>query len=125
MELKETENIIIEMLRQHFKDDERSFGSIDKHFERNEELAKNNGEHLSYFRKDLTGVMNKVDSIEISIGNIEKFMEKSEPLFETYRDFQGVARFTKGGSSGIIKTALTATGIMGIIEILKRIPWSH
>jgi hypothetical protein len=91
-----TNNDIYGILENHFEDDRIAFGKISDRFDKNDEIAVQNGNHMSFIRKDLTEVNNKIskltDTLSSHIKAVEPILTNYQDTQATYRTFARLAR---------------------------------
>lgn len=117
-----TNSDIYNAMVQHFKDDGVAFSKIDEKFERYNEIAVTNGEHMSYIAKDLNTYNKKIDSLtEI----VTKHITAVEPILNTYNDTQATKRTIMRITTPIITFILGTASLIGayyvIIGMIKQI----
>lgn len=70
------------ILKQHFKDDEIAFSKIHSHLNRNDELTKINGEHMSTIGKNLAEINTKMGIMTLTLNN---HIEEVTPILKEYK----------------------------------------
>lgn len=110
-----TNSDIYNAMTQHFKDDAIAFSKIDEKFEKNNQIAINNGEHMSHIRLDLTTYNKKIDSLtEIVTTHITAV----EPILSTYNDTQATKRTIMRIATPIITFVLTFASLIGAYYVI-------
>lgn len=72
------------MMHAHFEDDKKAFASIKSLQEKHEEISRNNGEHMSHIRSDLTEVNTKMDKQNIVLEEHTKLLLLVKPILDRY-----------------------------------------
>lgn len=115
----EVESKLIDMMNGHFKDDHESFNKIDKAFDKQTEIAKQNGEHFSYFNKTLIEIKKTLekDAEETTRfrDDMTKHIARVEPVIKAYEDEKTARKYLDEKGETVIKwsTRIGAVGIIG------------
>ncbi len=124
MELNLEEKKILEDMKvgqaQHYLDDQKSFGEINKTLEfqnkalaRHEELLTISGEHNSHIRKDLTIAMN-------DISDIKYLLKRIEPMLIAHEEYATTLKIMKRWGGVIVTVSLALAAISGAWYIIKQ-----
>lgn len=116
-EHKITDKTITEMLLQHFKDD-------NDRFEKLTQLALQNGEHLSYFNKNLEEVksilVRNAEDTKNYRKTVDEHMSRVEPVIKAYEDSLVLDKSIK---RVMVKTGMYASFIGALGTIGYAIIW--
>lgn len=113
--IKITNSDIYNAMLQHFKDDAVAFEKIDDKFEKNNQIAKDNGLHMSFIRKDLSTYNTKIDSLtEI----VSKHIKAVEPILTNYNDTQATKRTLSKFVTPIVGFILTLASVIGAYYVI-------
>lgn len=105
-----TNSDILNAMIQHFKDDAVAFRNIDEKFNKYNEIATTNGEHMSYIAKDLNTYNTKIDNLtEI----VTKHITAVEPILSTYNDTQVIKRVFVKITAPVVAFILTLGSLIG------------
>lgn len=113
--IKITNSDIYNAMLQHFKDDSVAFKRIDDKFQKNNELAKQNGEHMSHIRVDLTKYNVKIDDLT---DIVTKHILAVEPILNTYNDNQATKRTIGRLTSPMVAGILTLASVIGAYYVI-------
>lgn len=117
-EHKITDKTITEMLVQHFKDD-------DVRFDKLTQIALQNGEHLSYFNKNLEEVKNLLskihDEAEDDRKSFNEHKARVEPAIKAHEKSLTIDEAVK---NGMVKVGMWAAFISAIGTIGYAIVWA-
>lgn len=107
---------------QHTEDDKRAFGHINAKLEKREQIAEQNGEHMSNIGLRLATI-EKVQSEQAKMHEeqihtnktILQHIEDIKPIIQNYKDVQATKRvFTKYG-----KGAVWVSTVIGALYLIK------
>ncbi len=116
------------MMEQHFADDNKHFGELNRKTDKLSEQLTQNGEHFSYFSKNLVELKGMVEE-QIKINTeqnkrLDKHIERVEPMIKAYEintQFENVlsTRVKKWGGRVTFLAALVAAIIYLRYEVIK------
>jgi len=124
----EVESKLIDMMKEHFKDDSNSFARIDKAFEKQTEIAKQNAEHFSYFNKTLVEIRKTLDKDAEETAKFREFVTahtvRVEPIIKAFEEEKIIKANNDRMGENVVKwsTRIGAIGFIGsvIIYILRK-----
>lgn len=114
-EIKVTNLDLLNTLKNHFVDDAVAFNKIDDRFEKINELSRQNGEHMSHIRNDLSTYNTKIDSLtEI----VTKHIKAVEPILTNYNDAQATKRTIGRWTTPLVGFILTLASVIGAYYVI-------
>ncbi len=117
------ESILIKLLERHFKEDDENFHEIKDKQNKTDELLRQNGEHMSYIRRDLTEILHMVEkqneAQEKQSQKLNDHIKAVEPLYLRYQDEEAGKRLAERFGKPVIKTVIGGATIITAWYVIK------
>ncbi len=103
---------IYQILLKHFEDDSDAFDGITAKFIKSDQIAIDNGEHMSFIRKDLTEVNEKITKLADIVGT---HIKDVTPILQKYRDGEATKRVLVNYGKGAVGVGT----VIGAFYVIK------